>query len=748
MQDMTSRNGANGGDTGSAATLAGNGKPQGLDRYISPDSEPSWSGIDIGEIRAMAWRQRRMLAVLAAAAVIAGLIITLLMTPIYGSAASVRVDNEGLRITEGDDVNPVISTFEIDRYLNTQKEVVESRSMALAVADQLGLARDDAFLTAMDVEGVPGTLAPEQRAAARRNLVASVLQENVNMEIQPQNRIVLIGFTSPDPSQAARIANAYAETFVAQNVQGRFDANAYAKRILQDQVAELQAELSETETAAVEYARRNRLIDTGTSPGDDEEGGSASPSVTTGNLVQINRNYIDARADRILAEQRWNAARNTSALDLPEARNNAAIQSLLTRRATAQANLEQLRERYLDGYPEIERAEAEVASINQALDSAASSLRNSIRNEYQVALAQEERLAAARTSLADETLDEQNRRVQLNILSRDADNKRERLAELQRRLSQIESAADVDANNITLLDTAGVPSTPFSPSYPRNLLISLVLGLIVGGGLAVVREAVDDTLYSPEDAERKLGLPLLGTTPLVDETDRDSMEDTHSELNEAYYSIRAAIDYATAGDRHKVIQVTSGQPSEGKSTTALALARDFARIGRRVLLIDSDLRNPSLHRLLGEKNKSGMMDVLMNRIPVSDAIKPVGTDGLHAMTLGPIPPNPVQILSGNLVGDLLDKLRADYDVVIIDSAPVMGLADAPMLSRLADFTVLIVEAGRAHYGQARTAVRRLNETGANIVGIVMTKFDFRDAGYSYDYHYSYYAYGSNDRDAA
>ena len=748
MQDMTSRNGANGGDTGSAAALAGNGKPQGLDRYISPDSEPSWSGIDIGEIRAMAWRQRRMLAVLAAAAVIAGLIITLLMTPIYGSAASVRVDNEGLRITEGDDVNPVISTFEIDRYLNTQKEVVESRSMALAVADQLGLARDDAFLTAMDVEGVPGTLAPEQRAAARRNLVASVLQENVNMEIQPQNRIVLIGFTSPDPSQAARIANAYAETFVAQNVQGRFDANAYAKRILQDQVAELQAELSETETAAVEYARRNRLIDTGTSPGDDEEGGSASPSVTTGNLVQINRNYIDARADRILAEQRWNAARNTSALDLPEARNNAAIQSLLTRRATAQANLEQLRERYLDGYPEIERAEAEVASINQALDSAASSLRNSIRNEYQVALAQEERLAAARTSLADETLDEQNRRVQLNILSRDADNKRERLAELQRRLSQIESAADVDANNITLLDTAGVPSTPFSPSYPRNLLISLVLGLIVGGGLAVVREAVDDTLYSPEDAERKLGLPLLGTTPLVDETDRDSMEDTHSELNEAYYSIRAAIDYATAGDRHKVIQVTSGQPSEGKSTTALALARDFARIGRRVLLIDSDLRNPSLHRLLGEKNKSGMMDVLMNRIPVSDAIKPVGTDGLHAMTLGPIPPNPVQILSGNLVGDLLDKLRADYDVVIIDSAPVMGLADAPMLSRLADFTVLIVEAGRAHYGQARTAVRRLNETGANIVGIVMTKFDFRDAGYSYDYHYSYYAYGSNDRDAA
>ncbi len=730
-----------------AGAKAPNGEPvHGLDRYIAPDEGPSWSGISIGEIRAMAWRQRRMLAILTVSAVLIGLVVTLLMTPIYGSSASVQVDNESLRITDSQDVSPVIGTFEIDRYLNTQKLVVESRSMALAVTDRLNLARDDEFLAAMNAEPVNPSLSPEQRAAARRNKVASLLQSNVNMEIQPQNRIVLIGFTSPQPSQAARVANAYAETFVAQNVQGRFDANSYAKRILQEQVAELQAELADTETAAVEFARRNRLIDTGNAPGngDGDEGNGGAPSVTTGNLVQINRNYIDARADRILAEQRWESARRSSPLDLPEARNNAAIQTLLTRRAQAQSELEQLRERYLDGYPEIERAEAQVASVNQALDSAAASLRNSIRNEYQVALAQEQRLASARTELADETLSEQNRRVQLNILSRDAENQRERLAELQRRLSEIDSASDIDANNITLLDRAAVPTSPISPSFPRNLLISLILGLIVGGGLAVVREAVDDTLYSPEDAERKLGLPLLGTTPLVDDTDQDAMEDTHSDLNEAYYSIRAAIDYATAGDRHKVIQVTSGQPAEGKSTTALALARDFARIGRRVLIIDSDLRNPSLHRLLGEKNKSGMMDVLMNRIPIEDAIKPAGTEGLHAMTLGPIPPNPVQILSGNLVGDLLDKLRASYDVVIIDSAPVMGLADAPMLSRLADFTVLIVEAGRAHYGQARTAVRRLNETGANIVGIVMTKFDFRDAGYSYDYHYSYYAYGSGN----
>lgn len=724
------------------AAAAGNQPPHELDRFIATDDLPNGGGLSIAEIRAMAWRQRRMLVILSIAAVIIGLIITLMQTRLYASEASIRVDNESLQINEGQNVNPVIGVYEIDRYLNTQKQVVESRQMALSVADQLSLARNDDFIVAMGGEPVDGSLGPDQRTAMRRNEVAALLQDGVDMQIQSQNRIVFIGYTSPNPSLAANIANIYAESFVAQNVKGNLDANNFARSVLQDQVAELQATLSDTETSAVDYARRNRLIGTGTSPGgggtgEAGSGGDGAPSVTTGNLIQINKNYIEARANRILAEQKWNAAQRSSPLDLPEARNNTSIQNLLTQRASAISELEQLRERYLDGYPAIERAEAQVAAFSQQLDRAGASLRNSIRNEYEVARAQEERLGAARSEMADETLSEQDRRVQLNILSRDAESQRARLANLQRRLSEIDSASDVEANNITLLDRADIPTDPISPSFSRNLLISLVLGLIVGGGLAVVREVVDDTLYSPEDAERKLGLPLLGTTPRVDETDNKSMENIHSELNEAYYSVRAAIDYATMGDRHKIIQITSGQPSEGKSTTALAVARDFARIGRRVLLIDADLRHPSLHRLLGVKNSFGMIDVLMNRISVDKAIGQVGTDGLHAMMLGPIPPNPAQILSGNLLGDLLEKLRKAYDVVIIDSAPVMGLADAPMLSRLADFTVVIVEAGRAHYGQARTAVRRLNETGANIVGIVMTKFDFRDAGYSYDYSYSY-----------
>ena len=218
------------------------------------------------------------------------------------------------------------------------------------------------------------------------------------------------------------------------------------------------------------------------------------------------------------------------------------------------------------------------------------------------------------------------------------------------------------------------------------------------------------------------------------------LEERQGELSEAYYSIRATVDYASAGGANKVFLITSSQPSEGKSTTAIAMARDFAQIGRRVLLIDADLRKPSLHTVMGLPRTHGLMDILLGGAKLSKTVHPADIAGLDLLPLGQIPPNPVQVLSSSLISDFLERARSKYDVILLDSAPVMGLADAPMLSRMVDYVLLIVEANRAHYGQAKSAVRRLQDAGANILGIVMTKFSFRHAGYTYDYHYSYYSY--------
>lgn len=734
-----------------------------MTKPAAPDTAPRWPAprwdasrqndghedigmsISLGDLRTMLWRQRKVLAIIVLAALLVGLVVTLLMTPRYRADVSVRIDNETVKILEGQDLDPVVAVSDTNRYLNTQKSIVESRALAEIITDALKLDANDGFIESMGAAPPRDDLAPKERQATRRAITIALLQQNVTMTVAPDNRVSKISFSSRDPALAARIANSYAENYIANNVKARYDTNTYARKVLNEQVQQTRMQLQQTERQAIEYARRNRLIDTvSASFGDSDENGGSNPgaarSVKTANLVQLNQAYIDARTRRLAAEARWRAAQGSAGYDVPDGAQSSAVQAILTRRAEVSARLAELRARYQDVHPEVQETSAQLAALERQLAAVGRTVKASLENDYRAALAQERSLAAAADELAGETLSEQDRRVQLNLIGRDAETQRRQLNDLLTRLNQVNAAADVTANNLSLVDPAQPPTTPVSPDLAKNMLIALGAGLALAMGMAFVREALDDTLRSPEDAERKLGLPLLGTTPFVADVTLQDLEERQGELSEAYYSIRATVDYASAGSTRKVFLITSSQPSEGKSTTAIAMARDFAQIGRRVLLINADLRNPSLHNALGLPRERGLMDVLSGQKKLSKCIHESDVPGLHLLPLGQIPPNPVQLLSSDLIPDFLRRVRDDYDVILLDSAPVMGLADAPMLARMVDYVLLIVEANRAHYGQAKSAVRRLQDAGANILGIVMTKFSFRHAGYPYDYHYSYYSY--------
>lgn len=707
--------------------------------------------ISLGDLRAMLWRQRKILSLILIASLALTLLVTMLMTRYYQADVALKIDNEAVKIVEGQDVNPVVALSDTNRYLNTQKQLVESKSLAAQVVDTLNLAKDGNFAETMGLKEVDPSLPENRKLAERRKASIDALTDNVKMTVQLDSRIASISFVSRDAALAAKIANSYADNFIAQNVRQRYDTNLYARQVLSDQVQQTRIQLEDTERKAIDYARRNRLIDTGDASSGSDNGKSSGKdsggarSVTTANLIQINSAYMTARAARIEAEQRWRAAEGANGTDSPEARTNPAMQGLLAERAKTMGALAELRQRYREEQPEVKELAAHVAALDSQIATIGRSIKNSLRAEYLAAQRQEEQLSAAKEGLADETLTEQDRRVQLNLIARDAQTQRSQLNDLLTRLNQIASAADVTTNNISIVDRAEMPNQPVSPNIKRNLLIGLAAGLVIAFLVAFAREALDDTLRSPEDAERKLHLPLLGTTPFVSGgMGGTDMEDRKGELNEAYYSIRASIDYASKGATDKVLLVTSSQPGEGKSTTAIALAHDFARIGRKVLLVDADLRNPSVHRSFDLPKEHGFVDVLMQHKALNEVVCDVAQKGLSVLPLGPIPPNPVQIISSNLIVDFVESVRPLYDIVILDSAPVMGLADAPLLSRMVDYTVLIVEANRAHFGQAKTAVRRLQDAGAQILGIVMTKFSYRHAGYSYDYHYSYYSYRTKE----
>jgi capsular exopolysaccharide synthesis family protein len=680
-----------------------------------------------------------------------GLAVTLLMTPKYAAVATAQIDNENVKIVSGQDIDPTVSINDTIRYINTQMGIVQSRTVALLVIDDLGLDKNDTFLTTMRARLPDARLPAAQRKQALREAAVEVLAANLKVEVPVDDRVMSIQFTSPNAVMAMQVANSFARNFVANNVRRGLDANSYARKVLEQQIEVDRVQLDQAERKAIAYAQENHLIDASdasgsgsgaSDPKSNSPGSGNSQSITTANLVRLNGQYIDAVNQRIMAEQRWHAAQTTPPEQLTEVVSNIQLQSLISQRATTAGQVANMKAKYQANFPQLIQAQAELNFLNSQIDRQINGIKESIRYQYKVAQAQEASLSSERERLSNQTLDEQRRRVQLNLLARDVESRRHQVADLMDRYNQIASASDIVRNNISLIDAAIVPSQPVSPNLLKNMGIAFALGIVIATLLMIAREAVDDTLRGPDDVESKLGLSLLGTTPKMTSEQLDSsLGDQKNPLTEAYYSVRVALDYSTLHGVPDTLLVTSSQPSEGKSTTALALARDYARIGKQVLLIDGDLRRPSLHRALGLANSVGFVDVLLQHKPLAECIQ-TREDyvGLSLLTLGKTPPNPVEILSSNVISEFLNTYKPQFDIIIVDSAPVMGLADTPLLARQVDTVLMIVEANRAHRGQAKTAVRRLLDAGASIAGVVLTKFDHRNAGYNYDYHYRYYSY--------
>ena len=732
-----------------------------LDRFLPTTTAADHSedaGISVSEIRAMLYRQRKFIFPMVLAGPLLAFGVTWMMPKIYEGTVSVKIDNERAKIIEGQDLNPAIAANDTGRYLATQSKIVASRAIAVQVAEELNLAKDNQFIQSMGESPVDENLPQKDRAAARKEQAIQLLQAKVKMDSPTDSRIAAITFRSRSPQLAALIANTYAAKYVGQNILERFEMNTYANKVLTTQVAETQKQLRATEEKAIEYARSNHLIDIGdaSSGADNGSGGGKdtgnSRSVVTANLVSINDAFIKAKADRVSAEQRWRTAQGSPALDLPEARSHPTLQALLANRATAAAKVAQLRKRYAPNRAEVQEAQAELSATDAEIAAISQNIKNSIKNEYLDSSRTEIELSKERSDLSAASLSEQEKRVQLNMIVRDADTLRKQLGDLLTRVNQVAAAADINTNNITIIDRAEVPDTPVSPKLMLNLLVGVVAGLAFALSAALVRELFDETLQRPEDVEGKLKLPLLGVVPWTQDNVLEALADAKSGMNEAYYSARTSTDYASGGKIKKVLMVTSSSPSEGKSTTAFALAHDFANADRSVLIIDADTRVPSQHRFFGIKRKhAGLTDCLMHDMAIEDAVVQTNTPGLAFLPLGARPANPVHLLSSEIVGPFFEKLRERYDVIIVDAPPVMGLADAPLLARLVDAVIFVTEAGRAHNGQAKIAIRRLRDNGARILGVVMTKFNPIESGYGdsrYQYYYYKYNYGRAQREGS
>ncbi|MCC7279852.1 MAG: polysaccharide biosynthesis tyrosine autokinase [Chromatiaceae bacterium] len=730
----------------------------------APDEEDF---IDLRHLWGILLRRKGTVLLAAALVVLIGLIYTFTATPIYRGTLLMQIERQEGQVVKYKDVTPDEDARSGQDFYQTQYELLKSRNLARRVIDQLGLEpqgrkqADEASesflgnLAGSFQEWLAGILGAETKATddpgqAEPDLPPGdqekALLANLNIEPVRNSRLVKISYESPRPAEAAAVPNAIANNFINMNLERRFEASSYATRFLQEQLQQARVTLEDSEKRLVQYSREREIIDS-----------ENRLSTLMARLQEMTTSLVKAEAARIESEAAYLGLTDANNPGVAGMLDSQAIEKLKGRRAELQAEYEQNLEVYKPGYPKMQQIQRQIADIDKTIAKEVAAIAGSIRLKFETRQREEAKLNQRIAEIKEEVLTLQDRSTDHQTLKREVDTNRELYEGLLQRLKEVGVTAGIGTNNVSVVDPAEVPIRPYKPSLPKNLAIALVLGLLLGVGLAYLLETLDDSIKTSEDAERRLGVPVLGLMPMAAgeeyglEAETLALlvnRDPKSPLAEAARSLRTSLLFSTSEGAPRICHFTSASPSEGKTTSAVVMAIIFAQAGGKVLLIDADLRNPSLHRTFGLANTEGLTNFLAGDIEPAKIARPTEVARLFTITSGPLPPNPVELLSSPKMLDLLHLAVERFDYVIIDGPPVIGLADALVLANLASATIFAIHTGETRAGAMEGAVKRLRGANAHVIGGVMTMAGRPGGGgygygygYSYDYHYTY-TYGN------
>ena len=681
-----------------------------------------------------------------------GLLITFLSTPIYRASATIQIDREPAKILNLQEVQADVG--DDYSFYATQYEILKSRSLAEQVVSTLGVEELENFTQhnapspwAKLGQIAAGMFRPTDDAQAE-DVDVSKLQQIAaykvmgGLSVQPvgNSRVVRLSFEYPNPNWSQRIVNSVANTFVALTLGRRFEASSYARQFLEEKLKELKLKLEDSEVQLVAYAQQQKIVNV------DER-----KSLVSTNLEQLNSELAQLSRERLRAEQLLQQAEATDALALPQLLSDQSVRLMREQRAELSTQYEDKLSFFKPDYPVMAQLKAKIDEIDRQIQESVNIVRKSLRANYQALVSQEASFTVELEKLKAEALDLENRGIQYRILQREVDTNRQLYDGLLQRFKEVGVAGAVGTNNVSIVDAAERPGGPFKPRLSKNLTLALAFGLFCGGVAAFGIEFLDDTFKIPEEVESGLGLPVLGILPKAANAAAltKGLADPRSSHSEAYRSLRTALQFSTTDGAPRTLLISSARPGEGKSTTALAIARNFAQLGQKVLLIDADMRNPSLHEELDLDCSKGLSNYLTGNTLPAGIFQATYQSGLNFMACGPVPPNPAELLAGPRMASFLATAGEKFDIVVVDGPPVMGIADAPLLASLTDGTLLVIEAGQTRRGVVKAALKRLDFARARVLGVLLSKFDPHSVGHTYGYGYGYgdthyYGYGTEN----
>jgi len=729
----------------------------------NPYTQPEWvdDEIDLRRLWQIISKYRWTIFAVFAVCVITTLIASMLMRPVYRAASLVEV-KPNQRIVKFENLQQ--GELKDREYLNTQVNILRSESVSKAVIEQAGLAAvpefngelsqrgllagvgavkqgiASAFSAAAD--GFTGNGDPAARAdndlppeiIFERKLVERY-QDKLTVSEVPNSDLLRISFDSFDPRLAARLANAHTLAYIQSSDQRRFNSTSSAKEFLQKQIEQAQADLEASEKRLTDFARTHKIVDV-----EDR-----SNSMET-RLEDLNDALTQTRQKRINAEIEYLQTKEGDLASLPAVLEGELIRNLQEKHAELQSEYREMSKVFKDSYPKMQQLKSKMEDIEETLGKESQKLVGGLKNRYEQLRDQEQKLEQQVEQQQAKLLDLKDRAISYNILKREWEANKELYSGLLEKQKDVSVASGMEVNNISVVDEASVPHEKYSPKTMRNVSIAGVFGLMGGVGFAFLLAFLDNTFKTREDLENALGLTFLGLVPKADGGKSGpkvplpllAQYEPTSPIAEAVRSIRTSILFSRPDNVPKTLLITSTTSGEGKSTIAANLSSVLAQNGARVLLMETDLRRPSVAQWFDVPSSPGLSEHLGGQ--QGDFVKATHFDNLYCVSAGSFCHNPAELLGSSRMDDYLKSLSEHFDFIIIDAPPILGLADSMVLSAKVDGVLLVVKAASTEKDAVQETVKRLRTINAPLIGTILNYVDFTQREYGY-YQSYYYGYG-------
>jgi capsular exopolysaccharide synthesis family protein len=707
---------------------------------LQQEFEPEAPAVPLSHYLWILRRHRWKIVAFVATCVLATAVVSARLQPIYESTATVDVDRQAPSEVVGQDSTRSNAPNDADQFLATQVKLIQSDAVLRPVVEQFHL---------LDREGQLKKMSPEK---AQETAQSPVVLKHLKVMRPPNTYLLLISYRSPDPGLAADAANAIANSYLAHTYDIRIRSSASLSTFMEKQLDELKAKMEKSGLALAQFEKDLDVIN-------PEE----KTNILSARLLQLNTEYTSAQAERVQKEAAWNAMKSGSLEAVQVSSQGQDLARLSDSLNQARQRFALVKSTYGPTHPEYRKAASELAEMERQFESTRSNIAERIAVEYREALNREQMLQKAVAETKAEWDGLNSRSFEYQQLKREADGDKTLYDELIRKIREADINAGFQNNNIRIADLARPALHPVFPNVKLNLLLAFLFSTLLAVGAALLQDTLDTTLRDPNEASRFLGTDVIGTMPvdrlaaqlpksaaavptaaLVASAGQNGKRKGYyrstSDFDEAVRTIRNTILLSDFEGRLRSIVLTSAAPSEGKTTMAAHLAIANADRGKKTLIVDGDLRRPSLHTKFGLTPREGLSNVLTGELSWQEVVLPVeGRPNLSVLPAG-LGSHRAADLIGPRLSTLLDEFAKEYDLVILDSPPLLGFAECLQMATAADGVLIISRAGETRRKAVAEVISVLNRLRANIIGVVLNQVSQNTSSDGYSY-YGYYHYG-------